>query len=95
MGGSEAPKTRVVLYARRRCHLCEDARRALEAAGVGFAEVDIDADPVLQAEYGTTVPVVEVGGVPVFEAGMDPSTAAGLVQEEIDAARARAERRGR
>ena len=72
----------VVLYSRRGCHLCDDARDALEAAGLAFREVDIDTDPALRAEYGTTVPVVEVGGVPVFEAGMDPSTVGELVREE-------------
>ena len=92
VGSSWETTGKVVLFSRRRCHLCEDARDALRAAGIQLREVDIDTDPVLQAEYGTTVPVVEVGGVPVFEAGMDPSTAAALVREEIGAARVRAER---
>lgn len=95
MGISQEPATQVVLFSRRRCHLCEDARQALQAAGVDLREIDIDTDPVLQAEYGTTVPVVEVGGIPVFEAGMDPSTAAALVRKELEAARARAGRAGR
>jgi glutaredoxin len=82
----------VVLFSRQRCHLCDDARGALQAAGIEFAEVDVDTDPVLQAEYGTSVPVVEVSGVPVFEAGMDPSTAADLVHEGLTAAMARARR---
>jgi glutaredoxin len=85
--------TQVVLFSRQRCHLCDDARRALQAAGIGFTEVDIDTDPVLLAEYGTSVPVVEVGGVPVFEAGMDPSAASDLVREGLGAALGRAERR--
>jgi glutaredoxin len=71
----------VVLFSRRRCHLCDAARDALQAAGLAFREVDVDTDPGLQAEYGTSVPVVEVGSVPVFEAGMDASTLAGLVRE--------------
>src|SRR5207249_11157965 len=83
----------VVLFSRQRCHLCDDAGRGLQAAGIGFAEVDIDTDRVLQAEYGTSVAVVEAGGVPVFEAGMDPSTAPDLVRGGIGAARRRAERR--
>jgi glutaredoxin len=85
--------TQVVLFSRRRCHLCDDARSALHAAGIGFVEMDVDTDPVLQAEYGTSVPVVEVGGVPVFEAGTDPSIAAGLVREGLHEAQARARRR--
>jgi glutaredoxin len=71
----------VVLYSRPRCHLCDAAREALAAAGFAFREVDIDQDPVLKAEYGTTIPVVEVGGVPVFEGGMDASGLAASVRE--------------
>jgi glutaredoxin len=81
--------TQVVLFSRRRCHLCEAARGSLEAAGIAFAEVDIDTDPVLRAEYGTSVPVVEVAGVPVFEGGMDPSTVGARVREGREEARAR------
>jgi glutaredoxin len=93
LSGSQEATPQVVLFSRRRCHLCEAARQALDAAGIELREVDIDTDPVLQAEYGTTVPVVEVAGVPVFEAGMDPSTAAALVREEVEAARTRATRK--
>lgn len=71
----------IVLYSRPRCHLCDAAREALCAAGFAFREVDIDGDPALRAEYGTTIPVVEVGGIPVFEGGMDPSGLAPAVRE--------------
>jgi len=64
--------SRVVLYGRPGCHLCDDARRALEAAGIAFEEVDVSRDPALEAEYGVLVPVVEAGGREVFEAGMNP-----------------------
>ena len=62
----------VVLYSRPGCHLCDDARSALDAAGIAFEEVDISRDPALEAEYGVLVPVVEAAGRDVFEAGMDP-----------------------
>ncbi|MGH2704182.1 MAG: glutaredoxin family protein [Actinomycetota bacterium] len=66
--------SRIVFYTRRGCPLCDKARSALQAAGLRFDEVDIGSDPGLEAEYGWTIPVVEVDGRPVFEAGMDPAT---------------------
>ncbi|MGH2720885.1 MAG: glutaredoxin family protein [Actinomycetota bacterium] len=71
----------VVLYSRPGCHLCDGAREALRAASLAFREVDIDGNPALKAEYSTTIPVVEVGGIPVFEGGMDPSGLAPAVLE--------------
>ena len=62
----------VFLYSRPGCHLCDRARAVLEAAGIAFEEVDITADPALEAEYGVLIPVVEQGGRQLFEAGMDP-----------------------
>ena len=69
----------LTLYGRPGCHLCDDARRALEAAGIAFEEVDVSRDPALEAEYGVLVPVVEAGGHEVFEAGMNPSDLPRLV----------------
>lgn len=71
----------VVLYSKPGCCLCDDAKAALEAAGIGFREVDINRDPGLAAEYGIRIPVVEVGGAPAFEAGMNPDDIAELVDE--------------
>ncbi|HEX2150082.1 MAG TPA: glutaredoxin family protein [Actinomycetota bacterium] len=63
----------VVLYGKPGCCLCDDAKAALEAAGIPFREVDINLDRGLVAEYGIRIPVVEVEGVPAFEAGMNPA----------------------
>lgn len=52
---SPAPLT---LYTREDCHLCEQAARMLQAAGLECREVDVDADPELAARYGLAVPVV-------------------------------------
>lgn len=58
--------SRVVLYGRSGCHLCDVARElvAQECAGAGqrWSEVDVDTDPQLQARYGEYVPVVVVDG---------------------------------
>jgi glutaredoxin len=53
---------RLRLLTRVGCHLCEDAAARLAPvaaeAGLAVVEVDVDADPELQAEYGDRVPVV-------------------------------------
>jgi glutaredoxin len=64
--------TRVTVYTRRNCPLCDEAIEALDATGVVYKKIDIASDPGLEAEYGAAVPVVEVDGVAVFEGGMDP-----------------------
>jgi glutaredoxin len=59
---------RVVLYARRGCHLCDDARAVVAAVaaehGAAWTEVDVD-DAGLADVHGELVPVVEVDGVRV------------------------------
>jgi VanZ family protein len=59
----------VVLYTRRECHLCRDARDILLRFSREFplqvSEVDVDADPVLVERYGSEVPVVIAGGAKI------------------------------
>ncbi len=60
--------SRVTLYVRPGCHLCDDARQVVEAvcaeAGVTWDEVDIDAagSDSLRERLTDLVPVVEVDG---------------------------------
>ena len=57
---------RVTLLTRRACHLCDEARevvaRVCAEEGVGFAERDVDSDPLALAQHGDFVPVVLVDG---------------------------------
>jgi glutaredoxin len=57
---------RLTLITRAECHLCEVAKQALArvAAETGerWVEVDVDADPELQAEYWDRVPVILLDG---------------------------------
>jgi glutaredoxin len=57
---------RLTLLSRRGCHLCDDARSVLSAvaaeSGVGWDELDVDADVRLADEYGDRVPVVLLDG---------------------------------
>jgi len=57
---------RLQLLTREGCHLCAEATAVLAGvaaeAGLEPVEVDVDADPELQAEYGDRVPVVLLDG---------------------------------
>lgn len=61
-----------VLYTRRGCHLCDDAKALLVRHGLDPKEVDIDADPTLVERYGLSVPVVEIAGRERFRGRVDP-----------------------
>ena len=56
----------MLLYGTPGCHLCDDARRVVEAVcaelGEEYAEVDITTDADLLARYGEEIPVTLVDG---------------------------------
>lgn len=60
------PEDRVTLVVRDGCHLCVEARTVVERVcadlGVGWHEVDVDADPALLARWSEEVPVTLVDG---------------------------------
>ena len=60
---------RVVLYTRKGCHLCDNARdlvsKVCAEQNVSWREVDIDTDPEVRARLSDLTPVVEVDGVQV------------------------------
>ena len=72
-------KRRVMMYSRRRCGLCDEARAAILAERVrsaspfDFEELFIDGDDELERAHGLRVPVVEIDGVERFETFVDPS----------------------
>jgi glutaredoxin-like protein DUF836 len=61
----DAP-VRVRLVGRAGCHLCDVAREVVERVcadvGVGWDEVDVDADPAMLARWSEEVPVTLVDG---------------------------------
>ena len=63
--------SRVVLYGRPDCHLCDEARAVLERAGVAFDERDIEADDDLFRRYLERIPVVAIDGEEAFELFVD------------------------
>ena len=58
---------RLTFLTRAYCHLCDTMRDALLplalAHGATVEEIDVDADPALEAAYGERVPVVLQGDV--------------------------------
>ena len=68
--------SRLVLYGRPDCHLCDEARAGLGAArldGVAFEldEVDIESDDGLMHRYLERIPVIELNGEIVSELHLD------------------------
>jgi len=66
--------TKVVLYGKAGCCLCDEARATVAEVRArrpfDLEEVDVSLDPVLHARYGERIPVLEVDGVEAFELGV-------------------------
>ena len=65
----------VTLYTRAGCHLCDDAKKVIEAARAraefDYEERDIDADPELLRLYNEEVPVIAIDGRKAFKYRLD------------------------
>ena len=65
----------VTLYGRPGCHLCDDARAALERVRAtrpfSLEEVDIETDDALFKRYLERIPVVALDGEELFELFVD------------------------
>jgi glutaredoxin len=65
----------VTLYSRPGCHLCDDARAALERvhtrAPFTLEEVNIETDDALHARYLERIPVVALDGEELFDYFVD------------------------
>lgn len=56
------PDHQVILYTRKNCCLCDDAKEILEMYGLAPELVDIDDHEDKLALYNECVPVVEIDG---------------------------------
>lgn len=69
-------KARVRLYTKPGCHLCEEAKRQMLAAGCRdlyeLEEVNIETDPALMELYGLKIPVVTINGREAFRYRVSP-----------------------
>jgi glutaredoxin len=58
--------TRLTLYTRKGCHLCDEAKtvldRVAERTGETWTEIDIGEDQALEDEYGYRIPVLLLDG---------------------------------
>jgi hypothetical protein len=67
--------SRLTLYSREGCHLCEELLAELApwaaARGASVARLDVDADPVARRRYGHRIPVLLVDGEPVAYGRLD------------------------
>jgi glutaredoxin len=74
----------VTLYGKPGCHLCEEARAAVERVRAErpfeLEEVDITLDPVLHRRYGERIPVLALEGEELFDYVVDEA----VLRERLD-----------
>jgi glutaredoxin len=74
----------VTLYGKPGCHLCEEARAAVERVRAErpfeLEEVDISLDPVLHRRYGERIPVLALEGEDLFDYVVDEA----VLRERLD-----------
>ena len=70
------PKAHVIVYSRPGCHLCDEARVAIQNAGCSdrftLEEVNIESDNELLRKYQYDIPVIAIDGVESFIHRVDP-----------------------
>ena len=63
------------IYSRPGCHLCDDAKAIIERVQNRFFFtlhiINIEADPALEKEYGSQIPVVFINGNKAFKYHVD------------------------
>ena len=64
------PKPHVVIYSRPGCHLCDEAKAAIQNAGCSesftLEEINIESDNELLRKYKYDIPVITIDGVETF-----------------------------
>ena len=67
----------VVIYSRPGCHLCDEAKAAIQNAGCSdrftLEEIDIESDHELLRKYKYDIPVVLIDGVEAFRHRVNPA----------------------
>ena len=63
-------KPHVIIYSRPGCHLCEEAKAAIEQAGCSdqftLEEINIESDNELLRKYKYDIPVITIDGLETF-----------------------------
>jgi glutaredoxin len=64
------PKVQVSIYSKPGCHLCDEAKEAIRAAGcddrIKLTEINIESDSELISKYRYDIPVISIDGVDTF-----------------------------
>ena len=63
--------SRLTLFGRPGCHLCDEARAMLDRIGEPYDDVDIESDDALFKRLLERIPVVAVDGEEAFELEID------------------------
>jgi len=67
---SSFSKHRVILYTRPGCHLCDEAKQAMQAADCNkeytLQEINIESDRDLLRLYQFDIPVITIDGIEAF-----------------------------
>ena len=72
----------VIIYTKRDCRLCDEAKAAIHRSGVevDLQEVDIESDADLLRRFRDDVPVIYVDGEEAFRHRVDPAAFAAYVR---------------
>ena len=69
-------KAHVIVYSRPGCHLCDEAKAAIQNAGCDdrfvLEEINIETSRELLLKYQFDIPVVTINGVEAFRHHVDP-----------------------
>ena len=64
-------KPHVIIYSRPGCHLCDEAKAAIQNAGCHesftLEEINIESDGELLRKYKYDIPVITIDGVEAFK----------------------------
>ena len=70
------PKAHVIVYSRPGCHLCDEAKTAIENANCSdrytLEEINIESDDELLKKYKYDIPVITIDGVETFIHRVNP-----------------------
>ena len=80
-------KPHVIVYSRPGCHLCDEAKLAINGSGVTesftFEEINIESDRELLRKYQYDIPVVTLNGREIFRHRVNPEEFKRLIQMQL------------
>jgi glutaredoxin len=80
-------KPHVIVYSRPGCHLCDEAKNAIQTAGCDerftLEEINIESDPDLLTKYKHDIPVVTIDGHEAFRHRVNTDQFKKLVQVKL------------